>query len=211
MKNKRLVRDLKLEALARMENAARTEEDFKLVVSQWNHLDRNEDRRKRDHEIGRSSEEMLHWDRTGENDEKGRIKEGLDTVVPRPLEHPWWRQQIRGDFIDTIYDNAGDMWQLIEDGDIANLVNSLTGKQKQVLFFSAVRLCSSVQIACYQDKTDRAVRKLLAAALDSIREKLAAVIREKIEMECPQMTLAKREFLAWYDEEKAALDSGEVE
>jgi len=211
MKRKQLVRDLKMEGLARMEDAARTEEDFKVVVKQWNHLDKNAERRKRDHEIGRASEEMLHWDRVGENDEKGRMKEGLDTVIGRPLEHPWWRQQIRGDFIDIIYDNAGDMWQLIEDQDISDPVKSLTNKQKQVLFFSAVRLCSSAQIGCYQDKTDRAVRKLLAAALGSIREKLAALIREQLETECPHMTLAKREFLLWHDNQKAALDSGKGE
>jgi DNA-directed RNA polymerase specialized sigma24 family protein len=121
----------------------------------------------------------------------------------------WWRQHMRGDFLDTIYDNAFDMWQLIEDWDIAALVKSLTKKQKQVLFLSAVRLCSAVQIACYHDKTDRAVRKLLAAALGSIREKLAPLVREQIKAESPQMTSTKREFLVWYDKEKAAsLDTG---
>jgi len=211
MNDKRLVRDLKLEALARMESVARTEEDFKTVLKQWNHLDKNAARRKRNHEIGRPNEEMLHWDRAGASDEKGKLKKGLDTVIPRPFEHHWWRQQIRGDFIDTIYDNAGDMWQVIADQDIANPVKNLTNKQKEVLFLSAVRLRTSAQIACYQGKTDRAARKLLAAALDSIRDKLASAIREQIKMGCSNMTLAKREFLAWYDKQNAALDSGESE
>jgi len=209
MGREQLVREVKAAALARMEDAARTKDDFKRVVAQWNHNDRNRERRERYWEIGRSNEEMLHWDRTSENDEKGKLKPGLDTVIPRPLEHHYWRQLIRGDFIDAIYDNAFEMWQLIEDWDISNLVKTLTDKQNEVLFLRVVRLCTAAQIAGCHDKTDRAVRKLLAAALDSIRDKLAPLIREQIETEYPQMTLAKREFLVWYDKENAAaIDSG---
>jgi len=204
-----LVREVKAAALARMEDAARTEDDFKKVIIQWNHNDRNRERKERYHEIGRPNEEMLHWDSINPNDEKGKIKEGLDTVIPPPLQHQWWRSLMRGDFIDAIFDNALEMWQLIGDWDIAALVKGLTDRQKQVLFLRAVRLCSAAQIAICHDKTDRAVRKLLAATLDSIRDKLAPLIREQMEAEHPQMTLAKREFLEWYDKEKAAvLDSG---
>lgn len=209
MGREQLVREIKAAALARMEDAARTKADFQKVIKQWNHLDENRERRERYWEKGRPNEEMLHWDKISENDEKGRIREGLDVVIPRPLDHHYWRQLIRGDFIDTIYDNAVEMWQIIEDWDIAALVKNLTDKQKEVLFLRAVRFCTAAQIACYHDKTDRAVRKLLAAALDSIRDKLAPLIREQIEAEYPQMTLGKREFLEWYDKEKAAtIDSG---
>ena len=108
--------------------------------------------------------------------------------------------------------NAKDLWQLIEDWDVAALVKNLTDKQKDVLFLSAVRLCRLVQIAHCHHKTDRAIRKLLAAALDSIRDRLAPLIRNQIEIGVPQMTPAKREFLVWYGNEKAAaLDSGKDE
>ena len=50
MKNTKLVRELRLEALARLEDAARTEADFMEVVEQWDHLDQNRERRERDHE-----------------------------------------------------------------------------------------------------------------------------------------------------------------
>ena len=205
-----LAREVKAAALEHMEAAARTEDDFKAVIKQWNHNDRNRERKERYWEVGRPNAEMLHWDRVNANDEKGRMKDSLDVVIPAPpLGSMWWRSQMRGDFIDTIYDNAYEMWQLIEDWDIAALVKCLTKKQKEVLFLSAVRLCSAVQIACYHDKTDRAVRKLITAALDSIRDKLAPLIREQIEAEHPQMTLAKREFLNWYNTENAApIDNG---
>ena len=102
MKRDQLVRDVKQAALVRMEDAARTEEDFQAVVAQWDHLDANRERRERNHEIGRPNEEMLHWDRVNENDEKGRLRGSFGAVIPLPLQHPWWRQLIRGDFIDAI-------------------------------------------------------------------------------------------------------------
>ena len=47
---KRLKRELRVEALCRLEDAARTAEDFAVVVEEWNKLDRNRERRERDHE-----------------------------------------------------------------------------------------------------------------------------------------------------------------
>ena len=206
-----LVREVKRAALARMEDAARTEDDFKAVITQWNHNDNNRERKERYHEIGRPNVQMLHWDKENANDEKGKLKSGLDVVIPRPIEHHWWRQLMCGDFIDVIYDSALEMWQVIEDIDISALVKGLTDKQKEVLFLRAVRLCTTAQVACCQTKTERAVRKLFAAALDSIRNKLAPLIREQIEAEYPQMTYVKREFLVWYGKENAAVDSASSE
>jgi hypothetical protein len=155
---------------------------------------------------------MLHWDKENENDEKGRLRGWLNIVIPRPLEHHYWRQLMHGDFHDTIYDNPMELWQLIGDWDIALPVKNLTDKQKAVLFQRAVRLCSTAQIALCYNRTDRSVRKLFAATLSCIRENLAPLIREQIMTGFPQMTPAKREFLAWYDIEKAAaLDSGNDE
>ena len=47
---KRLKRELRAEALRRLEDAARTEADFDVVVKEWDRLDRNRERRERDHE-----------------------------------------------------------------------------------------------------------------------------------------------------------------
>ena len=188
MGRKELVREVKAAALARMEDAARTAEDFEAVVEQWNHLDDNRERKER------------YWEK--QRDEK-TLEVGYTDgiVIPAPISHYAWREAIKGDFLSMIFDNAMEMWQLIEDADVSGLVKNLTDKQKEVLFLSVVRLCSAVHIACYHDKTDRAVRKLLAATLDSIRDKLAPLIREQMKVEYPKMTLAKREFVAWYDKE----------
>ena len=47
---KRLKREIQAEAIRRLEEAARTEADFSVVISEWDRLDRNRERRERDHE-----------------------------------------------------------------------------------------------------------------------------------------------------------------
>ena len=47
---KRLKREIRAEAMRRLEEAARTESDFRVVVDEWDKLDRNRERRERDHE-----------------------------------------------------------------------------------------------------------------------------------------------------------------
>ena len=48
---RKLVREMKAEALDRMERSARSEADFKKVTEMWDKLDANRERRERDHEI----------------------------------------------------------------------------------------------------------------------------------------------------------------
>lgn len=52
-RKKKLKRELVREALARMEDAARTQSDFEEVIKIWDKLGQNEVRRVSNHEIGR--------------------------------------------------------------------------------------------------------------------------------------------------------------
>ena len=204
-----LVREAKAAALARMEDAARTESDFNAVVTQWNHNDKNRERRERYHEIGRPNAEMLHWDRQDPNDEKGKMKDELVTVIPRPLDHEWWRQQLRGDFIDTIFDCPHELHELIGDAPISKLLYDLSENQKEILYYSAIRQHSNARIAARRKQTDRNIRKTLALLLKTTREKLAAQTRYNISNGL-HITHVQRAFLLWYDEENAkTIDSGD--
>jgi len=109
MEREKLKRDLVREAITRMEDAARTVEDFQKVIKAWNHLDENRERRERDHEVGRS-EIPLEW---------GAKEDGL--VFPRPIAHVYWRQILRGEFLDAIFDCLYELHELVEDEDISNL------------------------------------------------------------------------------------------
>lgn len=203
MERKKLKREIEREALARLEDAARTEEDFKAVVKRWDHLDKNRERRERDHEIGRSNEEMLHWDKTSENDEKGKMKDGLDVVIPYPLRHIFWRQLMRGDFIDVIFDCPYEMHELVEDVDISAILKGLSDNHREILYFSAIRLYSNARLAAMRKQTDRNIRKTRVLMLKKIHEKLIPRFVERVQ-NGEFLTLAQLDFLA----EHKALDSG---
>lgn len=109
---------------------------------------------------------------------------------------------MRGDFISYIFDNALEIWQILADWQVGRLYKyELTVKQKETLFLRAVRLANTEQIGCYTDKSDRAVRRLLADALENIRKPLAEMIRKRLDGELP-VTIEKQRFLEWYDGQK---------
>lgn len=70
-----LKRELRAQALLRLEDGARTEEDFKEVIKQWDHLDDNRERKERYHEIGRE------MNRLTEDAPKNPV------VIPYPIHH----------------------------------------------------------------------------------------------------------------------------
>jgi len=207
MEKKLLKREVEQIALARLEDGARTEKDFREVVKQWNHLDQNRERRERYNEVSRPNEEMLHWDKVDASDKKGKLRSTFGAVIPPPLVHPYWRQLMRGDFIETIYDNPDEIWQLVSDKSIYKQLKDLTEKQKEVLFSRVVRRCPASRVSSCHKKTDRAVRKLLTATLEKIRKELAVIIKGQIEAGSSNITFAKKQFLEWYENLNCDLES----
>ncbi len=55
---KKLKRELRAEALARLEDSARTQQDFENVIAWWDRLDANRERRERYHELSRSGDDV---------------------------------------------------------------------------------------------------------------------------------------------------------
>ena len=88
---KRLKREIRAEALRRLEEAARTESNFLTVVDEWNKLDRNRERRERDHENLRGDVPLEFQ------------------AVPDPKIVPLWmnllrfRQLCQGNFLEIKY------------------------------------------------------------------------------------------------------------
>jgi len=209
---KKLKSELKREALIRMEEAARSVEDFNVVVGEWNHLDRNRERNVRRREIRRDADTLIsNFENNLEeykNVQQSKYAVNRNNhytygmIWPTPLTNPAWHEALFGDFLSMIFDSADDMWQLIEDWNVALPVKELTDKQADVLFLKEVRMSEAKHIACYRDKTERAVRKLYTATLDSIRKKVAPQIREQIKSGCNHLPPYKLRFLEWYDSSK---------
>lgn len=80
-------------ALERIENAARTEEDFEKVIEIWDKLDANRERKERYHEVSRGDNVPLEYNA----DENG-------VSFPRSINKYLWNQIQKGDFIEAIYD-----------------------------------------------------------------------------------------------------------
>jgi hypothetical protein len=179
----------RLEALRRYEHAARSISDFQSLAGMYDKLDENRERKEHYHEILCPTHEVFRRDYTN------------GEVVPAPLCDPYWQELMRGNFISTIYDHGDEIWQVFGDWQIGELIKNLAIKQREALFLKAVRLCSTEQIACYTDKTDRAVRKLIAAALAQVRSRLAEVIRYQLDRPNEySVTSAKLRFLEWFEQ-----------
>jgi hypothetical protein len=269
---KRQARD---DFLRRMENAARTVDEFQDIVDMYDKLDANRERRERYHEIGMSEyniqysgsglvfaeiessefasdtaqedlrdDGLSHMQSKKENgdapseadsdetDDDDTNNEGTHeekqkkryqkkessknysytdgAVIPSPIRHPYWRELMRGDFISYIFDNALEVWQIFDDWQMGILYrDKLTAKQKESLFLSAVRLATTEQIAYYTEKSDRAVRKLIAAALENIRKPLAAMIQKQLDDELP-VAPGRRSFLEWYERQRQEKEQKET-
>ena len=164
--DKVLKRELARLSLKRMEEAARTEDDFVAVQIMWDKLDANWERKQRYHGV-------LHFADVN------------------------WILITRGNYLDIIFDSAEDMWQLIEDTDIALLVHALRPKPKEVLYLSAVRLYTIQQIAFVKGQTDRNILKMKTKMLDKLRDNLSErlIIRIKIG---GVITTSQRKFLQPY-------------
>ena len=197
-----LKRKARAEYLRRLENSARTLEEYNEVVAMHDKLDAAREKREQRHEVGRFESMYQVTIKDEEHDYPVKLSYSDGAVVPIPIQHPYWQELMRGDFINYIYDNAGEMWQILGDWQVGKLLrDAITAKQKEALFLSAVRLATTEQIGCYTDKSNRAVRRLIADALENIRSALALKIKAMLDDGLP-VTLEKRRFIEWYAKQK---------
>lgn len=182
---KKLKRELQAEALARLEDAARTVSDFEKVVAWWDKLDANRERRERYHELSRSGDDLpLDY---------GAAKDGL--FFPDTLNNVLERLIRKGDFIDAIFYCPYDIHELVTDKNLSAILLELTEDHKELLFLCAVRLFSSTRIAAIRGQTDRNIHKVRGTMLKKIRKKLLPALLEKAKKQQP-LTLLEKEFLA---------------
>lgn len=182
---KKLWRDTQKEALARLEDSARTEEDFRNVQSWWDRLEANADRRYRYHVIGRS-DIPLEWGAAPE-----------EVILPEPIQSVFWKQITKGEFLDTIFDCPFEMQELVEDIDIAQSIHELKDLHKEVLYYSAIRQYSNQRIAHIRNQTDRNILKVKNTILKKLRKELYTILCERQETQQP-LCRREKEFLENY-------------
>ena len=186
---KKLKRELERETLSRLEDAARTEEDFENVVTWWNRLDANRERKERYHEIGRS-DVPLEWGMSPD-----------EIVIPAPIQHVYQKQIQKGDFLDAVFNCPFEMHELVTDADISRSIFSLKDVQKELLYQLAIRGYSCQMIASFRKQTDRNIRKIRNTMLRKLRKSFIQVLQQRIDN---QISLTKKEQL-FYDSYKSLI------
>ena len=184
MERKKLKREIEREALVRMEDAARTKDDFQKVTAEWDRLDANRERRERWHEKSRTEKTLA----LGYNDGE---------ILPSPVGHMFWRQLMRGEFLDVIFDCPYEMHELVEDVDICAVLRGLSENHREILYFNAIRLYSSARIAAMRKQTARNVRKTRVLMLKKIYEQLIPCLAQRVESG-QSVTLTQLDFLRAY-------------
>lgn len=181
---KLLKRELRAQALKRLEDSARTLKDYENLVAWYDRLDANRQRRERYHELFRSGDDVpLDY---------GASEDAL--CFPDTLNDVLKRQERKGDFIDTIFYCPYDIHELVTDADMSVILRELNEDHKFLLFLSALRQYSSVKIAAIRGQSDRNIRKVRNTMLKKIRKKLLAALTEKAQAQ-QSLTLLEKEFL----------------
>lgn len=182
---KLLKRELRAQALKRLEDSARTLKDYENLVAWYDRLDANRQRKERYHELYRSGDDVpLDY---------GASEDAL--CFPDTLNDVLKRQERKGDFIDTIFYCPYDIHELVTDGDMSVILRELNEDHKFLLFLSALRQYSSIKIAAIRGQSDRNIRKVRNTMLKKIRKKLLAELTEKVQTQQP-LTLLEKEFLS---------------
>lgn len=194
---KKLKRELRAEALARLEHSAITQREFENVIAWWDRLDTNRERRERYHEFSRSGDDVpLDY---GVSANELFFPDTLNDVLEKQLR--------KGNFIDTIFYCPYDIRELVTEEYISKILWELTEEHKELLFLCAVRLFSSTRIAKIRNQSGRNIRKVRGTMLKKIRKKLLPALWDKAEKQQP-MTLLEKDFL---EENMTEIDSEEKE
>jgi DNA-directed RNA polymerase specialized sigma24 family protein len=155
-----LLRDLRAEAMLRLERSAITPSDFKILTNAWDLKESN--RRKKNEKYTVSLNSFIKAADAGDSDEIDMFV-CTDAVFPIPfcytLRTRYWRQIINGDFIDYIHDCAYEMHNCATEKDVSEAIKQLTNNQKEIFYMIVVEGKSPQRIAAFRNQTPRNINK----------------------------------------------------
>lgn len=177
-----LHREARALAIRRIEESARTEEDFKEVIHWWDRLDANRERKERNHETGRSTV-PLEW---GADELYLSDKPSYDMILRRLL--------LAGDFLDIIFDHPETIHELVVDADLSKILKELKPHLKNMLYYLFLRDYSAMEYAESIGQSDRNIRGVRETALKKIWKLYGGILTYRQENNLP-MTLDEKYFL----------------
>lgn len=181
-----LKRDVRAHALKILEDSARTVSDFEEVISQWDHLDDNRERKERYHEVGR------------ENLDSKKDLAPLAIIIPAPIDYAYWRQHMKGDFIDIIHNCPYEMHECLEDEDYSKIIEELKDDHKELIYFLYLRDYTTKQLANLRNQSDRNIRGVRSTILGQIEKKVLLILTDR-QIEEGTFTLDELAFLTKHE------------
>ncbi|MBQ6117131.1 MAG: sigma-70 family RNA polymerase sigma factor [Oscillospiraceae bacterium] len=167
---RRLQREVKAEALERVETSARTHREFENVINIWNRLDKNRERRERSHELLRGDVPVDYG-----------LRDNYDALVfPEWMGTPMERQLSAGYFLDWLADCPYDMHDLTEKNYIRKAVAEMKDEHKELLYFLGVKHLSPQQVACLRNQSDRNIRKVRDVMFRKLRKRLYEALQNQM-------------------------------
>lgn len=178
---RKLKRQLRAEALTRLEEAARTEKDFENVRECWDKLDKNRVRRERYHEVQRDEVPL----------EYKKAKYGL--AFPEWLNDPIYSAIQHGRNLDVIFNCTYELHQFTSHPILLEILRDLKIEYKDVLFFTIIREMSTKEFGDLLGQTDRNIRKKRMRLLNRIRKELYKRLKDR-----KNLSLREKQFLERY-------------
>ena len=183
-----LKRELRAIALKRLEDGARTVSDFEEVIREWDHLDSNRERKERYHEIGR------------ENIDSKKDVAPLAIVIPTPINHAYWRQLMKGYFIDIISNCPYEMHNSLSDEDYSKIIYDLKDDHKELIYLLYLRDFTTNKLAALRNQSDRNIRGVRSTILGQIEKKVLMILVDR-QIEAFPFTMEELNFLTRHEEE----------
>ncbi len=182
---KRLKREMQAEALHRLENAARTKQDFEVIIGEWDRLDRNRERRERDHENLRGDVPLEY------------MAVPNPKVVPLSMNSPTFRQLSSGNFLDIIFSCPYELHELTANRFISELIKNLSIEHKEVLYYLSIKQYSTARVGAIRGQSDRNIRKLRKTIHKKLQKKMYKHLLER-QKNGLYLTLRERQFIEEY-------------
>ena len=192
-----LMRDSRQIAISRIEDTARTQEDFDKLLILWKEREIIEEWRVTKQET-RSTSVMLDYELPDS-----------ETIIPPPFKDIWWRQLLRGDFLDTLNDCPFHMEDFTTSRPVRDFVGELSDDQREILFYRAIRQWSPQKIAKIRKQTDNNIRKVYKNMIADMRKKMYIRLRPRYIEEKP-LTKRQKEFCANYWEQLDELNKAKL-
>ena len=170
-RKKQLRRELQREALERLEGLARTEDDFREILRQWDRLLENSDRRFRNHVSVRGDVPL----------EFGMAEYGYK--FPFYLNTVYWKSLLAGNYLDVLFDCPLEIDEVTSVESVSVVLRGLKNEYKELLNYLVIRRYSTEQVGEMCNQTDRNIRKKMQRLLGRIQSAILVYIQAKLKRE----------------------------